>query len=243
MVKSSIEPRLFFGGSSGFYDLVRSVRTVVGERSSVTVSVRSSDVVDSGCFDGFDFEFGCFDGDGVCGQRSTVSVTVSVGRSDVVDGGSFDGFEFEFGSFDGFDFVFGSFEGDGWGGQRSTVGVWVTVSDRSSNTDGGSFVRNGDGSADVLNDWGNGGIGVSFLHRVGEVASQTVRADDGAVVARCTHHSCCWDHKSLASHQAHDENCYLKSKTTITCVSLHEFLVNERLSLKRTISRNSYVTR
>ena len=95
-------------------------------------------------------------------------------------------------------------------------GKLVTISGRSSNMDGGSFVGNGDGGADVLNDWGNGGIGVSFLHRVGKVASQTVRADDGAVVARSAEQSRRWDHKTLASNQTHEENCYLKMNKTIT---------------------------
>ena len=101
------------------------------------------------------------------------------------------------------------------GGQRSGVTVTVTCVGQCvgqsvrSGDDGGSVVRNGDRGSDVLDDGRNSSESVSFLDGIGKVASQTVGVDDGAVVARSTDQSRCWDESSLAGNQTSQQNCQL----------------------------------
>lgn len=45
------------------------------------------------------------------------------------------------------------------------------------------MVRDSDRGEDALDDWGDGGIGVSFNSGVSEVTTKTVGLDDGAIVS------------------------------------------------------------
>ena len=91
------------------------------------------------------------------------------------------------------------------GGQRSCVTVTVSVTGGGGD-DGGSVLRNGDGGGDVLDDGRNSGESVSLPDGIGKVASQTIRVDDGAVVARSTDQSRCRGESRLAGHQTSQQN-------------------------------------
>ena len=160
----------------------------------------------------------------VVGVRGSIRSVVVVVRSGVAQ-------SFIFGRcFDGFDFVFRSLQGDGGGSQRSAIvrksvrsgddgwcrsgdWSWGSNGDRSMCVgDGRSVVRNGYWSCNVFDDRSDSSVSVSFLHRVGEVASKTVRFNDGAVVGRSTDQSRSRDETTLASHQTDEQNGQLQKK-------------------------------
>ena len=97
---------------------------------------------------------------------------------------------------------------------------------RSSN-DCGGVIGDGDGSSDVLDDGGNGSEGVSFLDGVGEVAAQTIEADDGAVVARSANNGRSRDQTSLAGDQTSQQNDQLQGTLTtlISITSVHRMVL------------------
>ena len=161
-----------------------------------------------GSLDGLELNFGGFKSDRMgIGEWGRVR---SNDGSSIRDG---------LGGFDGLDFNFRGFESNGVSvGQRSSIwcGEWSSVGDglgcfncfdfdfRGLESDGGSVrddrgsngVAHSDRGGNVLDDGSDGGISVSLNSRIGKVATETVRADYGAIVSRCAYQSSgrkrCW---------------------------------------------------
>ena len=127
--------------------------------------------------------------DGVSAGESAVRVS-SVGISTGEAVGQREGFDL--GGLDGLDLDLSGLDG--------VVGQSGREGKRSA-------VRDGDGGLDVLDNRQGLGVSVSLVHRVGEVASQTVRADDGAVVSRSAD-----QHSGLAGGDAQSEDGQLSKR-------------------------------
>ena len=135
--------------------------------------------------------------DSVSTGESTVRISsegVSAGESVVqregLDLGGLDGLDLDLSGLDG---VVGQ---GGREGQRSAVG-------------------DGDGGLDVLDNGEGLGVSVSLVDRIGEVASQTVRTDDGAVVSRSTDQD-----GGLAGGDAQGEDGQLSKRVNISTIAL-----------------------
>ena len=109
-------------------------------------------------------------------------------------------------------------DGD-WG---SVVGVRVAGVIRSGN----GVVAHSDGGEDSLDNWGNGGVCVSFDGGVGKVAAQAVGADDGAIVSRGADQGGGGDVESVGGGQANQEdgNLIINEEINIKLELYHDTL-------------------